>query len=572
MQCDPAGDETVQIPGPIADDLRECPCIGRDGERRKLRRGRAGRIDGQGPGFARTRDATDTDDDLDPLEAAAVVAGHRLVERAAEDDIGGRRGPGRGPGGIRDLEIDIERLVTADGQDLLRYRLHIEVALERRAVEPGELEGELVHARVEARALAVECVEVEGLAVVHDAVAVVVHTDRVHRAVGLWIIGLLGQAERIVEEALGAGQRAADDGQRPANRVHPFVEGREDQGIAAIDHLVVDRHHRDRPHRGPVGSGKQELRHHRCRAGGAQTIDRRRIGKVRRAGQTNQDLGVEILVLIRGRVADGDDAAAHDDIEDRLVEQRTQLGGDVGQGVAELRGVTDRDRHKRRSGLDILDLEGPGFAGGDVALQLDADGSKRARGRAAADAGDLDRGRPVGGPPHIHATGAGVDADRDLGEEGGARCAGDAGGYEDLWRLGTDQALNDSADLQRGAERGAAGQIENQQLSAVGRRLEPAALVDFGGKAGRDGGKVVGRGDNVGECRAANRQFPVGVQRRSAGELDREARGHPCFRITRESGNLAFQGSCDIGQALPRGYLLKHHLAARGDELEEFRT
>ena len=118
-----------------------------------------------------------------------------------------------------------------------------------------------------------------GFAIVHDAVAVVVHADLVHRTVGLRVVGLLGQAERIVEEALCPHQRAANDGERPANRVHPLVEGREDQRIAAIDHLVVDRHHIDGLRDIPLARvgdtdvadvfGKAQLWHDRRGTGGA---------------------------------------------------------------------------------------------------------------------------------------------------------------------------------------------------------------------------------------------------------------------------------------------------------------
>ena len=492
----------------------------------------------QGPGFAGAGRAAEADGGSQPVQVAAgperghrAGAGLRLLRRAAEPDIG------RGRQRAAEAQVERERRVAPDREDFLRHRLHVEVAGDRRAVQPGELERELVHARVEARALAVHRIEVEGLAVGHDAVAVGIHADGLDGAIGLRIVGLLGQAERVVEVAFLASQGAADDGQRTADRVDPLLEGREHQRVTAVDHLVVDRHHADRPRGRPVGRCEQQLRNHRGGADGAQAVFVRRL---RRLGQAHQHLGVDVLLVAVGEgVADGENVAAHGDIvslqEAALGELVAQRRGDVGQGVAELRGVTHGGGERRIGKLDVLQLQRPDLAGGKVALQLNGDGGEFGLGGAHMGARDLHLGRTVGRRPHRDVGGAtarigiGIDADRHFGVE--VLAAGD----QQLRRLGKEIDFTAAGNLQLAGECGAAtGGLQHQQLAADGRSLETGAVgVDQGRQLGGHRRQIVAGHRGVAEQNAVQRELP-GITLRRGGlagvqadpEVDRQARRH----------------------------------------------
>ena len=498
MIGDTVGDEAVEIFRPVADDLRQRAGIGRHREGLRLDTGRTGRIERKGPVLGVDRDTAQADDGLEPFERAPAQTGGGLHRRTAEHDRGRVRV------GAVDLEIDGERQVTADRENLLRHRQHVEVALQGRAVEPGELEGEFVHARVEARALAIEGVEVEGLAVAHHAIAVGIHRHRIDGAVGLRIVGLLGQAEGIVEETLGPDERRTLNGERAADGVHALLELGEHQGVAAVNDLVVDRHHGHGLRCGPVRGSEQQLRHHDGGAGGTQALGRRQVGQVREA---YQHLSIDVLSLGGERVADGDDATTNGNVVERRIQLAAQRGGDVGQRVAELGLVVGEGcKCRGRVAQHIAQLQRPGFADRDIALQLDLEEIELADGRADPLAGDLDLGRTIRGRSHLEAgTGVADDADRDFDIEGGAS---NAIGYQELRRLCTDCIRGARTYLQCGGKRGrrADTDVEDQELATLGTGLEAGSgRIEQRREACRDIREIVARHRRVGKRRRHTR-------------------------------------------------------------------
>ena len=81
----------------------------------------------------------------------------------------------------------------------------------------------------------------EGLGVDQGHDAVQIHGDRVDLAIRQREVRLARQTERIVQETLFGDLNAALDQQRTADSVDALGEGREDQGIATVDEVIVDR-------------------------------------------------------------------------------------------------------------------------------------------------------------------------------------------------------------------------------------------------------------------------------------------------------------------------------------------
>ena len=526
----------VEALGPGFDDLRQCLRVGADRGVNADGAERSAEIERQSPGLRVGRGTAETDHRLGPVQAWQ----QGLLRRAAEDHVAGTGAA------AANTQVDAERLVIADRQDFLRRRQHIEVAAERGAVEPGELVRERIHARVEAGALAVDRIEVRGLAVAHDGVAIGIHGNAVDRAVGLRVVGFFRQAERIVEEALGAGQRAADNRQRAADRVDALLEGREHQRVAAVDNLVIDRHHGHGLRRGPVVAGvEHHLRHHRGAHRRAQAQGRRAAAD---SGDADQHAGIDVLERdgISGGVGDGDDAAAHRHIIGGDVEQFAERGGDVGQAVAVFGGVVGGDAAKRRFGVaaHVTQLQAPDLAGGDLTLEFDRRRDETGRRGGAVAARDADLGGTIGRLAHREpAAGVGVDPQRHLGIERIGR------GDQELRRLradrhAVDDADIDAADLHLRAERRSILGPQDQQDAAVGGRGvdrgigvgqpdDGRLVVDRLGDAGGDRTDVVagqrgvieGRGGYAGGQGEAP---DTTVGRRFPGfrQIDRQARGH----------------------------------------------
>ena len=528
----------VEALGPGVDDLRQCLRVGADRCVNAHGADRPAEIECQSPGLKVGRGTTETDHRLGPLQARQ----QGLLRRAAEDHVAGAGAA------AANAQVDAEGLVVADRQDLLRRRQHIEVAAERGAVEPGELVRERIHARVEAGALAVDRIEVRGLAVAHDGVAIGIHGNAVDAAIGLRIIGFLRQAERVVEEALGAGQRAADDRQRAADRVDALLEGREHQRVAAVDDLVIDRHHGHGLRRGPVVAGvEHHLRQHRGAHRRAQAQGRRAAAD---SGDADQHAGIDVLERdgIGGGVGDGDDAAAHRHIIGGDVEQFAERGGDLGQAVAVFGGVVGGDAAKRRFGVaaHVTQLQAPDLAGGDIALEFDRRRDKAGRRGGAAAARDLDLGGTAGHLAHREpAAGVGIDPQRHLGIERVGR------GDQELRRLRADRHAVDDADIDAAdshlrTERGAILRPQHQQDAAVGGRGvdrgigvgqpgDGRLVIDRLGDAGGDRTDVVAGQRGVVEvepCAARawgqgkSPEGPVGRRFPGFRQIDRQARGH----------------------------------------------
>ena len=371
------------------------------------------------------------------MQLAGAQAHRARLRRAAEDEVGAAQRAGR----AADREADTERGVASNGQDFLRHRGDVEEAAERRPFEEGELEREVVHARVEARALAIERVEVERLVVEERRVAVRVDAGRVHRAIGLRTVGLLRQPERIIQEPLGAGERAADDAERAADRVDAVLEGRENERVAAVDHLVVDRHDGRGLRHVPVCRGEEHLRRDHGRPG---------------ARRPDLHACHQILGLRRVGVADRQHAASHRYVVERGVDARGELGRDRRERVAELRRVARHDGERRAARRDVLQLQRPGLARRHVAGEGHLHGLERAGGLRDLAARDFCGGRALGLRPDL----AGLrDAERELSVEG---VAGGLRGHQDLRRLAADRRGRSGADLERRAEHRARARIEHQ--------------------------------------------------------------------------------------------------------------
>ena len=199
----------------------------------------------------------------------------------------------------------------------------------------------------------------EGLAVGQHRVAVEVGDSLVQGAVRRALVGLARQAEGIVQEALFSSQRGAAHGQRPADLVHPLLESREHQRVAAVDEVVVDRLQRDRLRHVPVIRREHQL-----------LPDRRRAGAVGRNGHGRGDLAR----LVGGGVGDGQHAAALLEIEGgveavlfrQLGREHPRHGGEV---------VTEGGLvvHGEGGAVGLLELERPDLALRDKASQLDLD-------------------------------------------------------------------------------------------------------------------------------------------------------------------------------------------------------
>ncbi len=248
----------------------------------------------------------------------------------------------------RDRQVDIEGLVVPERQQFVGDRLHVQEGADRGAVEEGELEGEVVHPRIEPRPLADQGVKVEGLAVDQDGQAAQVNNGVVEVAVWLPLVGFLGQPERIVQEPLLAHQRPTLNRQRTPDRVDPLLEGREHERIAAVHKTVVDRLQGDRLREVPFA----ELRHPIPIVRPEHDLGRDRRGA---AGiRADQNLGANRPRRRLVRMRNGQDPTAlHQIVTGPEGEVLRQTRRNRGQGVAELGRVSGRGHpaYPQRPGL-----------------------------------------------------------------------------------------------------------------------------------------------------------------------------------------------------------------------------
>ena len=163
----------------------------------------------------------------------------------------------------RVAEAGVKAGRTADRQDVFGDEIQITFHALRGTIQNRQGVGRAVDARIEARPQSKHRPGMQRMRV-RDGHLIAERPKASDCSVDQRVIALAGQRERIVEETFLLYSHAALNGQRPAHGVHALFRRREDQGIAAVHHVIIDGHHtHDVGSRiVPIGLREDHLRRH----------------------------------------------------------------------------------------------------------------------------------------------------------------------------------------------------------------------------------------------------------------------------------------------------------------------
>ena len=207
-------------------------------------------VECHGPRFTGLHGAGQFHGDIQPVDGGEL----RAFRDASEDHAFCRAkaavAEARGEGGR-----------AADGQDVLRHEVQVTFHTLGQAIQNRQGVGRAVDSRIKARTQSEHRPGVQRVGI-RNGHLTVNRAEAFDRPVFQRVIALARQREWIVEEALFLHPHATIDSDRAAHGVDAFLGRREDQRIAAVHHIVVNRHDRHDLRCVPVRRCEDQLRRH----------------------------------------------------------------------------------------------------------------------------------------------------------------------------------------------------------------------------------------------------------------------------------------------------------------------
>ena len=160
-----------------------------------------------------------------------------LIRRATEDITAA------GAANAIDLQTDRKRCCFGDGKDFSGDCRNINEDTFTLAIQESKGEKEivprLIHSWIKSGTLAGKSIEMICIPVSEHALTIQ-GRDRLYLAIRKWIVGFVRQTERIIEEPLFIDLNATFNKQWSANGVDPLCKGREHEGIATVDKIIIN--------------------------------------------------------------------------------------------------------------------------------------------------------------------------------------------------------------------------------------------------------------------------------------------------------------------------------------------